>query len=99
MGTIRQKLASVRARWPRILAACLALALTFGLGMYIQSRRLDQAKVLLRETEMPISKVAETVGYDNISYFSKLFRQKVGCQPGEYRKGGGAGPGKEPHEA
>lgn len=39
MGTIRQKLASVRARWPRILAACLALALTFGLGMYIQSRR------------------------------------------------------------
>ena len=55
--------------------------------------------MLLRETEMPISKVAETVGYDNISYFSKLFRQKVGCQPGEYRKGGGAGPGKEPHEA
>ena len=39
MGTIRQKLASVRARWPRILAACLALALTFGLGMYVQSRR------------------------------------------------------------
>ena len=39
MGTIRQKLASVRARWPRILAACLALALAFGLGMYVQSRR------------------------------------------------------------
>ena len=39
MGTIRQKLASVRARWPRILAACLALVLAFGLGMYVQSRR------------------------------------------------------------
>lgn len=39
MGMIRQKLASVRTRWPRILAACLALALAFGLGMYVQSRR------------------------------------------------------------
>lgn len=56
--------------------------------MYIQQRRLDQAKMLLRETELPVGKVAEAVGYGNISYFSKLFRQKVGCQPGEYRRYG-----------
>ena len=84
---------------PDYLGSLFKEELGVSMTMYIQSRRLDQAKVLLRETEMPISKVAETVGYDNISYFSKLFRQKVGCQPGEYRKGGGAGPGKEPHEA
>ena len=39
MEKVRQKLTSLRARWPRILAACLALALAFGLGMYVQSRR------------------------------------------------------------
>lgn len=39
MGIIRQKLASLRTRRPRVLAACLALALAFGLGMYVQSRR------------------------------------------------------------
>ena len=39
MEKVRQKLTSLRSRWPRILAACLALALAFGLGMYVQSRR------------------------------------------------------------
>jgi YesN/AraC family two-component response regulator len=56
--------------------------------IYIQNLRLTRARQLLRETDLPISKVAEQVGYDNISYFSKLFRQKIGCQPGEYRKKG-----------
>ena len=39
MEKVRQKLTSLRARWPRVLAVCLALALAFGLGMYVQSRR------------------------------------------------------------
>ena len=58
--------------------------------IYIQNKRLARAKELLTRTDYPISKIAEMVGYDNISYFSKLFRQKVGCQPGEYRKNGEA---------
>ena len=39
MGTIRQKLHAVRERWFQILVACGALALAFGLGMFVQSRR------------------------------------------------------------
>ena len=39
MEMIRQKLRAVRARWFQILICCLALALAFGLGMYVQSRR------------------------------------------------------------
>ncbi len=39
MGTIRQKLNAIRAHWFQILVACLALALAFGMGMYVQSRR------------------------------------------------------------
>lgn len=39
METVRQRLISLRGRWPRILTACLALAMAFGLGMHVQSRR------------------------------------------------------------
>ena len=39
MGKIRQKLHAVRAHWSQILVACGALALAFGLGMFVQSRR------------------------------------------------------------
>lgn len=92
----RTELAGLVYMNPDYLGTLFKEELGISMTMYIQQRRLDQAKMLLRESEMPISKVAETVGYDNISYFSKLFRQKVGCQPGEYRKGGG---GKDDYEA
>ena len=39
MGKIRQKLHAVRAHWSQILVACGALALAFGLGMFVQFRR------------------------------------------------------------
>ena len=43
MGTIRQKLHAVRARWFQILVACAALALAFGLGMSFQADFVEQA--------------------------------------------------------
>ena len=41
MEKVRQKLASLRERWPRILVSCLALALAFGLGMFVQAQRAE----------------------------------------------------------
>lgn len=72
---------------PDYLGSLFKDAMHCSITMYIQQKRLDQAKNMLENTELPISQIAELVGYDNLSYFSKLFRQKVGCQPGEYRKG------------
>ncbi|MDY3766883.1 MAG: AraC family transcriptional regulator [Lachnospiraceae bacterium] len=34
---------------------------------------------------MPISTIAQNVGYDSLAYFSASFRQIVGCTPREYR--------------
>ena len=39
MGKGKQTLIAVRERLPRLLIACAALALAFGLGMYVQSQR------------------------------------------------------------
>jgi two-component system response regulator YesN len=52
---------------------------------YIQSTRLKKAIELLSEQEYRISDVALRVGYDNYSYFDKLFRKKYGLTPSEYR--------------
>lgn len=53
---------------------------------YILKKRMDRAKELLRATDMPINAVAMEVGYDNFAYFTKVFRNKEGRSPNEYRK-------------
>ena len=52
---------------------------------YIAERRIKRAKEYLRGSSFPISKIAMEVGYGNFSYFSKTFRELVGCTPNEYR--------------
>lgn len=52
---------------------------------YIAGRRIDKAKEYIQSTSLPISKIALEVGYSNFSYFSKTFRDLVGCTPNEYR--------------
>ena len=51
----------------------------------LQDKRLAQAKFLLRNTGMKISDVANETGYDNISYFHRLFRGEYGMSPKKYR--------------
>lgn len=53
---------------------------------YITEYRLEIAKKLLLETEMPICEVASTVGFQDQRYFSKRFKHLLGKTPTEYRK-------------
>jgi DNA-binding NtrC family response regulator len=49
--------------------------------------RISKAKELLRrERQMPISEVAETVGYVDLSHFERSFRRRVGMRPRDYRR-------------
>ena len=48
---------------------------------YLNTFRLQQAMKLLRTTSFNISEVAEKTGYNNLSYFSKLFRKHFGVSP------------------
>lgn len=51
--------------------------------MYI---RIKRAKTLLGETEAPIGNIALNVGFDDINYFSRVFKKTVGCSPSQYRE-------------
>ena len=53
---------------------------------YITDKRIHAAKELLSDTKTPIAQVASEVGYDNYSYFTKIFKEKTGFSPGDYRK-------------
>lgn len=47
--------------------------------------RIEKAKGLLAHTDLSCEAVAERVGFESPSYFSKTFKRSVGCTPREYR--------------
>lgn len=53
----------------------------------MQAKRLSQAAFLLTSTTMSVLDVATAVGYDNISYFHRIFQKRFGMTPRKYRIG------------
>lgn len=53
---------------------------------YVQERRLDVAKGLIKNSDLSISEIVDRIGFSSKSYFSKLFRQRYGTTPSAYRK-------------
>ena len=53
---------------------------------YLNSVRIDNAKELLKSTNLLVCEIAEKVGYKNISYFTQIFKKKTGCAPSNLRK-------------
>jgi transcriptional regulator GlxA family with amidase domain len=52
---------------------------------YVHSLRLEEAKQILETEELSIEAIAEQVGYEDASFFGRLFRRKVGLTPAQYR--------------
>lgn len=51
----------------------------------LQQQKLQQAVYLLSQTTLSADGIIEAVGYNNSSFFYRIFREKYGCSPGEYR--------------
>ena len=52
---------------------------------YILSLRMMNAQNLLENTDYTVTEIAESVGYDNPLYFSRLFHKHTGMSPSAYR--------------
>lgn len=53
---------------------------------WIDRALVREAKVLLHYTQMPVSEVAETLGFATPSFFIRFFRQQTGITPLQFRK-------------
>lgn len=49
-----------------------------GIASFIKHRRLERAKTLLQSTDLPISEIAESVGFSDYNYFLRVFKQTYG---------------------
>ena len=52
----------------------------------IQDKRLNQAAFLLKTTDMKVFQISSSVGYENLSYFHRIFRKKFSISPYKYKK-------------
>jgi transcriptional regulator GlxA family with amidase domain len=52
---------------------------------YLLTRRIERAKALLRDTELPITDVAFQTGWKSLGTFGRIFRDITGESPGELR--------------
>ena len=53
---------------------------------YLQRLRIETAKGLLSATRKSIKTISYEVGYDDASFFARLFRQHAGLSPNQYRR-------------
>ena len=54
---------------------------------YTNKLRVEKSKLYLHCGEMSLSEIACAVGFDDQSYFTRVFRRQVGVPPGKYRAG------------
>ena len=53
---------------------------------YVHTVRIEESKQLLETTATSIEAIAQEVGYEDASFFRRLFRREVGVSPGQYRR-------------
>jgi AraC family L-rhamnose operon regulatory protein RhaS len=55
-------------------------------NQYLIQLRLTMASTLLRDTELSIEEICDRTGFNDLGYFSKVFKKKLNHTPSEYRK-------------
>lgn len=56
------------------------------LHKYIINKRLNEAKMLMRSSEISLNEVAERVGFNDYSFFSSYFKKQFGISPFRYKE-------------
>ncbi|MDF3127751.1 AraC family transcriptional regulator [Kiritimatiellaeota bacterium B1221] len=53
---------------------------------FLIEQRINKARAQLRESQMTVGEIAESLGYKDVGYFSRQFKQKAGVSPLAFRK-------------
>ncbi|MFB0842323.1 helix-turn-helix transcriptional regulator [Paenibacillus oleatilyticus] len=71
---------------PVYIARCMQREFGCSPFEYLLRYRLEQAKLLLLQTDFPVARVAEEVGFNQAAYFTSCFVKVEGLTPRAYRK-------------
>jgi transcriptional regulator GlxA family with amidase domain len=52
----------------------------------LQDTRIEHAKTLLEQGRLPVDEISARAGYEDASFFRRLFRRRTGLSPREYRR-------------
>jgi AraC-like DNA-binding protein len=56
---------------------------------YLHEKRIERAQYLIATTDLSYTEIAEKVGFENLSHFSKIFKKVTSLPPGQYKKQNG----------
>lgn len=79
-------LAAMAGLSPSRLAACFKNEVGMTLHRYLMQARIDAARALLRDTDLPITGIALELGYASSQHFSTAYRTATGHSPSAGRK-------------
>ena len=67
---------------------CTLFKRTYGITIidYVNTVRVNRAKIFLRQDELNITQIAELLGFTSVHYFSRIFKQYTGTSPTAYAK-------------
>lgn len=71
---------------PVYIARCMKKQFGCSPMEYLMRYRLDQARLLLLQTDLPVSQIAQEVGFQQAAYFTACFGKWEGVTPREYRQ-------------
>jgi ligand-binding sensor protein/AraC-like DNA-binding protein len=61
---------------------------------YVTERRIARARLMLASTEMPVQRIATELDFNQVNYFSRVFRSYTGVSPSAYRRDNAARDGR-----
>ncbi|MDI4646670.1 response regulator [Cohnella hashimotonis] len=71
---------------PAYLSRIFKQAYNENFNEYVNRLRMDAAAKLLQQADLKLEDISGMVGYGNVSYFLKKFKERYGCTPTAYRK-------------
>ena len=82
LESIAEKMHFNSSYFSSLFKSCVGM----GFNEYLTKIRMDNAIRLLTETQKKICNISQLVGYENISYFIRLFKRRTGMSPQKYRR-------------
>lgn len=71
---------------PEYLSTLFTREVGIKFSVFLKQFRISHAKRLLQGTEKKIYEIAQEVGYSDVKYFQRVFKEEIGVSPGDYRQ-------------